>query len=144
MKTTVNTPPPATPDFPGIVIDPESGRKCALQVDIFHGLKLSGGQVAACKARVYQGRYYDVEDVIEARRQMEAERQARRNRGMILTEVATIMTTIVAGTALAATILAMSYQDTGGTLRKAVEHRDSTIAELGFSPALETINTEGE
>lgn len=55
------------PNFSGILIDPETGRKCALQVDIFRGLGLAGCQVRATKARIYQERFWDVEDVIAAR-----------------------------------------------------------------------------
>lgn len=153
MKTTVNTPPPATTDFPGVVIDPNSGRKCALQVDIFRSLKLSGSQVQACNARCYQDRYYDIEDVINARRRIDEAkdaRNARRNRGFIMTELAGIFAATIAGTAIAAAILATTGKETGATLRTAVE-------ELGFSGAaearrqwetlagiasLETLNTE--
>jgi|688.fasta_scaffold2041602_1 hypothetical protein len=72
----------ATPDFPGIVIDPKTGRKCALQIDIFRGLGLAGEQVTKTKARVYQNRFFDVEDVVSARAKVRPQ-GSRRPRGVM-------------------------------------------------------------
>jgi hypothetical protein len=67
MKTTSSTLTSSTPDFPGIVIDPTTSRKCALMIDITRGMGLAGSQIAATGARIYQNRYYDIEDVLVAR-----------------------------------------------------------------------------
>lgn len=70
MKTNTQKTLIESPDFSGIVIDPTTGRKCALMIDITRGMGLAGNQIAATGARVYHNRYYDVEDVINARSHM--------------------------------------------------------------------------
>lgn len=69
------------PNFSGIVIDPTTGRQCALQIDLFRGLGLAGNQVTATKARVYQGRFFDLVDVLEARAKVRP--QGCKQRGMV-------------------------------------------------------------
>lgn len=58
------------PEFPGIVVDPASSRKCALQADIFRGLGLNGNQVKASLPRIYQGRFVDIADVLNSRKKV--------------------------------------------------------------------------
>lgn len=63
MKTTIE----AKPSTPCEVIDPVSQRRCALQSDIARALRITPSAVAVCGARIYQGRYVDVLDVVHAR-----------------------------------------------------------------------------
>lgn len=64
MKTYYST---AAASIPGAVIDPKTKRLCALQSDVARGLNITPSAVAACKPRIYQTRYVDIDDVIEAR-----------------------------------------------------------------------------
>ena len=57
----------APPPIPCEVIDPATQRRCALQSDIARGLRLTPSAVAACGARIYQDRFVDILDVLEAR-----------------------------------------------------------------------------
>ncbi len=57
----------AAASIPGAVIDPETGRLCALKIDIARGLSITPSAVAICKPRIYQTRYADINDVLEAR-----------------------------------------------------------------------------
>lgn len=66
---------PDQPEIPGEVIARGTNRRCALQADIARGLRIAPSAVAACSARIYEGRFLDVLDVIEAR-----SRVARRGR----------------------------------------------------------------
>lgn len=58
----------APASLPGAVIDPETGRACALAADIAKGLNIAPTTVAKCNPRIYHGRYSDIEDVIAVRR----------------------------------------------------------------------------
>jgi hypothetical protein len=51
----------------GAVIDPKTGRYCALQIDIAKSLGIPPSAVAFCKPRIHQTRFADILDVIEAR-----------------------------------------------------------------------------
>ncbi len=53
--------------IPGAVIDPKTGRYCALQIDIAKSLRITPSAVACCKPRIHQTRFADIVDVIEAR-----------------------------------------------------------------------------
>lgn len=107
MKTNTQTTLTAIPNFPGIVIDPESGRKCALQIDIMINLRLSGHQVKATGARIYGGRYYDIEDIISAREKTPGRGRPRKMAaGVIITELVGLIVAALAGTTLASVIIA--------------------------------------
>ncbi len=64
MKIPANLDPSS---IPGAVIDPGTGRYCALQTDIAMGLRISPSAVASCRPAVYQSRYLDIAEVIAAR-----------------------------------------------------------------------------
>ena len=49
----------------GSVIDPNTGRLCALAVDLAQSLGWSQSTVSTYAGRIYQGRFYDIYDVIE-------------------------------------------------------------------------------
>ncbi len=125
MKTNHINTPPAIPHFEGIVIDPETGRKCALQIDIFKGLELAGGQVTACNARVYQSRYYDILDVLEARAKVRTKPQ---HKGIILGELAGMIAACVVGVALASGVISAVSETTTPILREAVGHQEQIVA----------------
>lgn len=59
--------------IPGAVIDPATGRFCALQADIARALECTPGVVAetvrARKTKVYQEKFLDILHVIAARKQ---------------------------------------------------------------------------
>lgn len=64
MKTPANLDPSS---ITGAVIDPLTGRYCALQIDIAKSLRIPPSAVACCRATVYQSRYLDIAEVIAAR-----------------------------------------------------------------------------
>jgi hypothetical protein len=72
--------------IPGAVIDPGTGRLCATQIDIFRALGLSGNQVKATSACVYQDKYYDILDVL-AGRKLCRRRGRPAKPGLILSEI---------------------------------------------------------
>ena len=101
MKTNTQNTLISIPHFEGIVVDQETGRKCALQRDIAAGLGLSDSQVILAKGSVYQGRFLDVLDVINNRAAGKGRGRPRKKpRGMILTEVVAAIVAMTAAVTL--------------------------------------------
>ena len=137
MKTTHEITAGSTPDFRGIVIDPQTGRKCALRRDIAAGLGIQDSRVIG--KRIYQGRFFDLLDVIENRRNTpKAGRPKNKPAGIILSELTATLATALAGVALSATLIASISEGTTPVLREMVGAREQQVAameELGFSHA---------
>jgi hypothetical protein len=173
MKTTPNTLKPATPDFaginfPGLVVDPESGRLCASIRDLTKGLNLHHEQIRRAAGRKYQdGRFLDFGDVVRNRAKTPGRGRPRKHPlGIVLSELTATLATALAGVALSATLIAAIGEGTAPVLHEMVGAREQqvrTMEELGFSSAadvrkqwegqkliavsrisdLETLNTEG-
>lgn len=149
--------------IPGAVIDPETGRLCATIADFTRAIGIAGSQVVATGATKYQRKYYDVEEVLNGRKTV---RQVGRPRGIILTELTALVAAAIAGTTLAAGVIATAGRGAATDLRGAVGHMESIVSAmedlgssgastartqwdanreiaLGRIGALENLNTEG-
>ena len=136
MKTTHEITAGSTPDFRGIVIDPQTGRKCALRRDIAAGLGIQDSRVIG--KRIYQDRFYDLGDVLENRRNTPRAGRPKNKPGIILSELTASLATALAGVALSATLLAAISEGTTPVLREMVGAREAQVRameELGFSHA---------
>ena len=136
MKTNTENTPIAIPDFPGIVIDPATGRKCALQVDIFRGIGLQGDQVTKSNARIYQSRFFDIEDVLKHR--LNIKPQGVRRRGIAITEMLTAVVGMCVGMTIATGVAVDAAKSMTPTLREAVGWQEMNVKmmeDLGMSGA---------
>ncbi len=136
MNNLPSKPNPSIPDFPGIVIDPVTGRACALPWDVARGLGLHHEQVKRCAPRMHQGRYADVLDVIEARtRTPKAGRPKSVKAGMILCDLISALAATITGGVIAVTVIASVGKETAPTLSRTQEMNVRMLEDFNMSGA---------
>ena len=126
--------------IPGAVIDPETKKLCALQIDLAKALNISSGQIASQKkhVKIYQGKFLDVDDVLSQRENLDPRGRKARKGFVSSTLVAAIIAAVVGVTA--ATSVLSSGQATTGILTEAVERQEMVVSlaeQLGTTGAAE-------